>query len=102
MKKLRYTTEFFRGLYPAKRSKDYLAALRGLQESLGHLNDVAVAEHLLADLTENAPPGSGARKLERAAGKVIGWYSRALLDFEPQMRQTWKAFAATKPFWNKA
>ncbi len=102
VKKLRYTTEFFRGLYPAKRSKDYLAALRGLQESLGHLNDVAVAEHLLADLTENAPPGSGARKLERAAGKVIGWYSRALLDFEPQMRQTWKAFAATKPFWNKA
>jgi inorganic triphosphatase YgiF len=102
VKKLRYATEFFRGLYPAKRSKDYLAALRGLQESLGHLNDVAVAEHLLADLTENSPPGSGARKLERAAGKVIGWYSRALLDFEPEMRQTWKAFAATDPFWNKA
>jgi inorganic triphosphatase YgiF len=102
VKKLRYTTEFFRGLYPAKRSKDYLAALRGLQESLGHLNDVAVAEHLLADLTEGAPPGSGARKLERAAGKVIGWYARALLDFEPEMRQTWKAFAATDPFWNKA
>jgi inorganic triphosphatase YgiF len=101
VKKLRYTTEFFRGLYPAKRSKGYLAALRDLQESLGHLNDVAVAEHLLADLTEKSPPGSGARQLERAAGKVIGWYARALLDFEPDMRRTWKSFAATGPFWNK-
>ncbi len=102
VKKLRYTTEFFRSLYPAKRSKSYLAALRALQESLGHLNDVAVAEHLLADLTEKSPPGSGARQLERAAGKVIGWYARALLDFEPDMRRTWKSFAATEPFWNKA
>jgi inorganic triphosphatase YgiF len=101
VKKLRYTTEFFRGLYPAKRSKGYLAALRDLQESLGHLNDVAVAEHLLADLTKASPPGSGARQLERAAGKVIGWYDRALLDVEPEMRRTWKSFAATAPFWNK-
>jgi inorganic triphosphatase YgiF len=101
VKKLRYTTEFFRGLYPARRSKGYLAALRDLQESLGHLNDVAVAEHLLADLTKASPPGSGARRLERAAGKVIGWYDRALLDFEPDMRRTWKSFAATDPFWNK-
>ncbi|GAB4363217.1 MAG: CYTH and CHAD domain-containing protein [Kiloniellaceae bacterium] len=101
VKKLRYTTEFFRDLYPAKREKAYLAALRGLQESLGHLNDVAVAEHLLADLTEASPPGTGARQLERAAGKVIGWYARALLDFEPQMRHTWKSFAATQPYWNK-
>lgn len=102
VKKLRYTTEFFRGLYPAKRSKGYLTALRDLQESLGHLNDVAVAEHLLADLTANSPPGSGARQLERAAGKVIGWYDRALLDVEPEMRRTWKSFAATDPFWNKS
>lgn len=102
VKKLRYTTEFFRGLYPAKRSKHYLAALRDLQEALGHLNDVAVAEHLLVDLTEKSPPGSGARQTERAVGKVIGWYARALVDFEPDMRRTWKSFAATEPFWNKA
>lgn len=101
VKKLRYTTEFFRDLYPAKHEKAYLAALRDLQESLGHLNDVAVAEGLLLNLTEASPPGSGARQLERAAGKVIGWYARALLDFEPEMRHTWKSFAATAPYWNK-
>src|SRR3546814_8425669 len=88
-----YTTLF--------RSKGYLAALRDLQESLGHLNDVAVAEHLLVNLTEQSPPGSGARQMERAVGKVIGWYDRALLDVELEMRRTWTSFAATEPFWNK-
>ncbi|MGF1593500.1 MAG: CHAD domain-containing protein [Kiloniellaceae bacterium] len=101
VKKLRYTTEFFRDLYPSKHSKSYLAAQRGLQESLGHLNDVAVAEHLLAELTAGSAADGDLARLERAAGKVIGWYDRALLDFEPEMRQTWKDFAATEPFWNK-
>lgn len=102
VKKLRYTTEFFRSLYPAKHSKGYLAALRDLQESLGHLNDVAVAEHLLASLSGKPARGRSARRLERAIGMVLGWYDRALLDVEPELRRTWKSFAATKPFWSKS
>ncbi|NIA68842.1 CYTH and CHAD domain-containing protein [Pelagibius litoralis] len=100
MKKLRYTTEFFRALYPAKTEKPYLKAMRGLQESLGHLNDVAVAETLLAEL---AGPRAGARRpagLDQAIGKVIGWYAHGVLSFEPEMRETWRAFAKTHPFWN--
>src|SRR3546814_15892360 len=57
VKKLRYTTAFFRGLYPPKRSKGYLAALRDLQASPGHLNHVAVAQPFLVNLTEQSPPG---------------------------------------------
>jgi hypothetical protein len=53
------------------------------------------------NLTEAAAPGSGARQVERAVGKVIGWYDRALMDVEPEMRHRWKSFAATDPFWNK-
>jgi inorganic triphosphatase YgiF len=102
VKNLRYTTEFFRDLYPAKRAKPYLAALRDLQESLGHLNDVAVAEHLLAELTRTAGRGKAAGRLHQAAGRMIGWYDRAVLDFEPDMRRTWKSFAATTPFWEKS
>jgi inorganic triphosphatase YgiF len=107
VKKLRYTTEFFSGLYPAKRSKSYRAAQRDLQESLGHLNDVAVTEDLLAEITgiggARKPKNTeAAARLQQAAGKVIGWYDRALFDYEPDMRRTWKAFAATDPFWNKA
>ncbi|WP_420347347.1 CHAD domain-containing protein [Pelagibius sp.] len=102
MKKLRYTTEFFRDLYPQKKAAPYIKAMRNLQESLGHLNDVAVAEDLLADLTR---PQAGRRRpagLEQAAGKVIGWYAHGVTQFEPEMRATWKAFARTKPFWHEA
>lgn len=102
VKKLRYTTEFFRDPYPAKRAKPYLAALRDLQESLGHLNDVAVAEHLLGELTRTAGRGKAAAQLHHAAGRVLGWYDRALLDFEPEMRSSWKSFTASAPFWEKS
>ncbi len=97
VKKLRYCKEFFMGLYPARRSRAYLAALRDLQESLGHLNDVAVAEALLGELTGRG----GDAALQRAAGRMGGWYDRALLDFEPDMQRTWKTFAASEPFWEK-
>ena len=48
LKKLRYATEFFHSPYPKKRTHAYLAALKELQDTLGHLNDVAVAETLAA------------------------------------------------------
>ena len=48
LKKLRYATEFFEALYPKKHTKPYLAALKDLQDGLGHLNDVAVAQRLAA------------------------------------------------------
>ena len=102
MKKLRYTTEFFSDLYPAKAARPYIKAMRGLQESLGHLNDVAVAETLLAEL---AKPQKGRRRpagLDRSVGKVIGWYAHAVTQFEPEMCRNWKAFARTKPFWNRS
>ena len=35
LKKLRYATEFFSALYPRKRAKPYLAALKELQDGLG-------------------------------------------------------------------
>lgn len=99
MKKLRYTTEFFSSLYPAKTVQPYVKAMRGLQESLGHLNDVAVAEHLLADLTKVPRGKRRPAGLDQASGKVIGWYAHGVIQFEPEMRQTWKSFAKTRPFW---
>ena len=99
MKKLRYTTEFFTSIYQEKTVQTYVKAMRGLQESLGHLNDVAVAEQLLAELVK---PQGGRRRppgLDQAAGKVIGWYAHGVVQFEPEMRKTWKSFAKTEPFW---
>ena len=51
LKKLRYTAEFFRSLYQKKREKAYFHALAQLQNSLGHMNDIVVADHLLKRLS---------------------------------------------------
>lgn len=53
-KKLRYATEFFAALYDRKRDrrrfKRFLAALEGLQDSLGDLNDLSAASATLRRL----------------------------------------------------
>jgi triphosphatase len=99
LKKLRYATEFFAALFPKKRAKRYLAALKELQDGLGHLNDVAVAEQLIGTLIAQAKPGADRAHLRGAAGLVLGWHARGVADLEPATLSAWKAFADRKPFW---
>lgn len=99
LKKLRYAAEFFRGLYPAKPVKRYLALLSAFQEALGHLQDVATVEKLIdaaqAELGSSLPGGWTV-----AAGTVLGWHARGLHDHEAGLRADWHAFMEAKPFWS--
>ncbi|MET0963845.1 MAG: CHAD domain-containing protein [Noviherbaspirillum sp.] len=54
-KRMRYATEFFASLYPARRVRPYLKALSALQDSLGQLNDAAVARKALRELAARQP-----------------------------------------------
>jgi len=98
LKKLRYTAEFFEGLFGRKRTRAYVAALKELQDALGHLNDVAVAESALGRLIEGA--GEPRLTLARGAGTVLGWLARGTVEVEPQARAAWQRFVARKPFWD--
>src|SRR3546814_18410767 len=53
-KKLRYASEFFTSLFDRKRErrrhKKFVAALEGVQDKLGALNDLATAPQLLEQL----------------------------------------------------
>lgn len=98
LKKLRYTCEFFSSLYPKGRTRPYLKALKSLQDELGHLNDVVVAEDLL-DSLHGKGEGSNTAALRAAAGMVIGWYNSAIDAARPAMLRRWADFAATEPFW---
>lgn len=102
LKKLRYATEFFHSLYPAKKFKPYQKALAGLQDTIGHLNDVAVAGRLMDELTA-AARGTAAHRaaLQRAAGTVIGWHEHGVAVLEPQIVGDWHDFADARPFWHK-
>jgi triphosphatase len=98
LKKLRYATEFFSSGYKKRPTARYLAGLKQLQDALGHLNDVAVAERLVGGLLERA--GGDRDALAQASGMVLGWLARGVAGLEPQTRSAWDDFAARKPFWN--
>ena len=98
LKKLRYATEFFDSGYKKKRTARYLAALKQLQDALGHLNDVAVAERLVGSLLERS--GGDRVALAQGSGMVLGWLARGVAELEPQTRSAWQDFTARKPFWH--
>lgn len=66
-KKARYAAEFFRDLLPPRRVKRYVEHLEGLQDRLGLLNDLAVADHLLDDLK------GGSSQVAKQAAYVRGY-----------------------------
>ena len=95
LKKLRYSIEFFKPLFDRKAVKTFHRRVKALQEDLGHLNDVAVAESLIDDLLAR----SGRQDIGKAAGLVIGWHARGVADIEPDLRRDWRMFRAASPFW---
>ncbi len=95
-KKLRYAAEFFLPLFDGMDL--FIGHMKGLQDLLGIINDVAVTRHLLDDLLRDE------RDYEVLvyAGGLIGWRScqaRHLLDrFDP----CWEELVEAKhPWWKK-
>lgn len=84
-KKLRYALEFFAPLYPDKRSRRALEALAELQERLGVLNDIAVAEQRLNSRLD----GGGDARHGWAAGLVVGWHSAQARKLLKQAEDEW-------------
>ena len=62
VKKTRYGIEFFSGVLPAKRAARWTTALKHLQDSLGHLNDLDVAERTITRPWSTADGGEKARR----------------------------------------
>lgn len=92
-KKLRYAAEFFRPVFDGL--SDYIAHLKGIQDLLGTMNDVAVTKHLLDDLLAD----SNDHELLVYAGGLIGWriceYRHMLLRFD----EYWEEFVQAKHDW---
>jgi triphosphatase len=100
-KKLRYATEFFRSLFPAKPVKRYLKALVAIQDVLGAMNDADVCRHLLGDLRVRAALGAAYSKplSERATGLVLGWQAAVLDERMRHLGEAWKTYRKLEPFW---
>ncbi|CDG84652.1 CYTH and CHAD domain-containing protein [Janthinobacterium agaricidamnosum] len=89
-KKSRYATEFFASLYPAGQVQPYVRELSALQDELGWLNDVAVADRLLRELPDGQP------QLQAEAAFVRGYLAARSSADVRKMSKVWKRFSAIK------
>jgi len=97
LKKLRYGVEFFGSLYPRKPRKRYRKAAAALQDALGHLNDVAAAEMLIATL--GGKGGRAAGDIRAGAQMLIGWHLGRMPESRAAVNEAWLRFDGMKPFW---
>jgi triphosphatase len=99
LKKLRYTAEFFRSLYRKKREKAYFHALPQVQNSLGHMNDIVVADHLLERLSATRGGQRISNHLSTAIGIVAGWHMHSASSSKHEAETNWREFRRCNPFW---
>jgi CHAD domain-containing protein len=99
LKKLRYTAEFFAPLYPKSGVKGYLKELRGLQNHLGELNDVANVRSVVSGLLREKNKKDEESPLRYAAGAMVGWYGAQVPGAIRQALKRYKKFKRVEPFW---
>lgn len=93
-KKLRYSAEMFGSLFAEAGVKRYVGALSGLQDILGVLNDLAVAERLLDQIKGPVPVDT--------LDLVRGWMAHERAAQKARLAGAWKQFAKRKKFWEIA
>lgn len=99
LKKLRYTAEFFRSLYPKRQAKPYFNTLAQMQTCLGHMNDMVVAEHLLERLSTADISQRIATHLVTAGGVVVGWHACGASTSAQEAEANWREFCQRDRFW---
>jgi triphosphatase len=98
-KKLRYAAAFFGEAFPQhpKRRQRFLAALKGLQDQLGELNDIAVARAVALRAV-----GRRSGEVAFATGLEVGRLTRDETRTLETADAALKAFRKVKPFWDAA
>ena len=105
LKRLRYAVDFFASIFDSERKGKFFKRLSRLQDDLGGMNDVAVAETMLMRLigvgetADSATSPSGNGKLVFAAGAILGWHRRRASEINRELIKDWHAFVQAKPFW---
>ena len=101
LKKLRYSAEFFAPLYPRKNVRRYLEKLKGLQNHLGDLNDVANVREAVNVVLRDG--GKGRKETQPqmcfAAGAVAGWFDAQTPGAIGRALKRYRKFRKVTPFW---
>ncbi|MGA8758630.1 MAG: CHAD domain-containing protein [Stellaceae bacterium] len=97
LKNLRYLSELLESLFDPASVKALMKRLKGLQEDLGHLNDVRTAQRLCRELARSAE--HDINDVSLAAGVVVGWHLHELTNLEAKLHKDVRRFRKAKPFW---
>jgi triphosphatase len=101
VKKVRYAAQFFESLFAgkcaAKRRTRFLAALEGLQDALGDLNDIAVHEQRMEALGLHERRAS--RKRAFAAGVLTGHEDARADAAMAAAKKAYAELVESKRFW---
>jgi triphosphatase len=106
VKKARYATDFFSGVYAGKRAakhcKKIKSSLMQLQNCLGKLNDIVTHRALFSDIVANRPKGLSeeqGRHRAFAAGLIIGDQQAQVQKLLDRARKAFSRFNDAKAFW---
>jgi CHAD domain-containing protein len=89
LKRLRYLAEFVAPLFAARKGRDFIAALKPVQDALGLYNDELMALEAYRRLAEREP----------AAWFGVGWLTARRAGNAAQCQRELERFAKAKPFW---
>jgi inorganic triphosphatase YgiF len=97
-KRLRYAIELLAPLFGGPAPDRAARRLAELQDVLGHLNDQATAEQLVARLRERLPEVTP--EVTRAEGFVLGFATRSTALGREQLVDAWRGVERLEPFWS--
>ncbi len=97
LKKLRYMIEVGGEAFDARDVKILIKRVKPLQEELGHINDIRIAQRLIKHVAHAA--GDGAGELSQDAGLVLGWHIRGMAEDEPKLQRNVRRLRKARPFW---
>ncbi|MBL6958638.1 MAG: CHAD domain-containing protein [Rhodospirillales bacterium] len=92
-KKLRYAAESFTTIFDGMHK--YIHHMKGLQDLLGVMNDVAVTNRLLGQILK----GEKDSDVLRYAGGVIGWRTRQYHEYKKTFDDHWEEFVYARHPW---
>jgi triphosphatase len=89
LKRLRYLAEFVASLFPRRKSRDFIDALKPVQDALGQYNDELIALDAYRRFAQRDP----------AASFGVGWFTARRAANAAQCQHELEKFAKAKPFW---
>ncbi|KZL20703.1 CHAD domain protein [Pseudovibrio axinellae] len=96
LKKMRYSVEFFHSLYEPNDLRIFLKCLKKLQNTFGYLNDVAMAERLVA---MKLPHSLQNNEVSTVIGFVAGWHQARADNAWLEAQERWNAAVHAPYYW---